>query len=161
MFFLPPPQVSSLLRQSLSPFFFTPRVDPPRKSAKSTMVWPPAEGVPVPPIQPKPRPRSDGTWGSSSWSLHDRHFMFKKKNYYPLWICLQNEDHGSCSSWLLLRAVFSSTCVFINSRAPCHWGRPSPLVPSSLSSPLPTCRTSWSLQYFPHMYIQFPSTING
>lgn len=36
VFVQPPPQVSSLLRQSLSPFFFTPRVAPPRKSAKST-----------------------------------------------------------------------------------------------------------------------------
>lgn len=154
--------MSSLLRQSLSPFFFTPRMAPPRKSAKSTtwsgLLQKRFQRLPCSPSQGL---EAMGLGGSSSWSLHYRHFMFNKKNYYPLWICLQNEDHGSCSSWLLLRAVFSSTWVFINSRAPCHWGHPSPLVPSSLSSPLPTCRTSWSLHHFPHMYIQFPSTING
>lgn len=147
--------MSSLLRPSLSPFFFTPPVDPPRKSAKST-TWSGLlqKGFPRLPFSP--------SQGLEAMGLGVQILgAYKKKNYYPLWICLQNEDHGSCSSWLLLRAVFSSTCVFINSRAPCHWGHPSPLVPSSLSSPLPTCRTSWSLQHFPHMYIQFPSTING
>lgn len=153
----------NLLAHSLYPKSGSPHTHTPSKSAKST-TWSDLlqKGSQHLPFSQSQGLEEMGLGGSSSWSLlYYRHFTFKKKNYYPLWICFQNEDQESCSPWLLLRAVFLFTCVFTNSRTPCHWGHPSPLVPSSLSSPLPTCRTSWSLWYFPHMYIQFPPTING
>lgn len=40
-------------------------------------------------------------------------------------------------------------------------GHPSPSVPSSSSSLFPTWRSSWSLQPFPHVCMQFPPTTNS
>lgn len=157
-----------LLHQSLSLFFITPRVDlppTPRKcSQEHNLVWPLAERISVSLIQPKPRTRSNETAGSSSWSIYYRQFTFKKKNYYPLRIRLENEAcEDPVPLGYTLGAAFLFTCVFIN-KAPHLMGGGASLPFSSFlffSSPFPTCRASWSLQCFPHVYVQFPPTINS
>lgn len=86
----------------------------------------------------------------SSWSIYYRQFTFKKKNYYPLRIRLENEAcEDPVPLGYTLGAAFLFTCVFIN-KAPHLMGGGS--IPPLQFLPL--------LQLpFPHLQGQLEPTV--